>query len=232
MTATSFIATLKERRAVIEDQIATAANKSGRSFQDIAVVAVSKTVDRVVVDAAYEAGFRVFGENRVQDAIRKFEDPLPSDAELVMIGQLQSNKAGFAARLFDRIESLDRVSLIEALDKHAGTKDEVLPVLLQVNIAKEAQKAGCVREEVEELIRKISTSANLQLQGLMTIAPLVDDPEDVRDVFRDLRELRDQMLLCFPDTDLPILSMGMTNDFQVAIEEGSTEIRIGRAIFG
>ncbi len=231
MIGTSLISSLQHRRALITDQISTAAHKSGRSLQDITLVAVSKTVDRSVVDAAYVAGFHVFGENRVQDALRKFEDPLPSDAELVMIGQLQSNKAGSAARLFDRIESVDRVSLIDALDKHAGSFDVALPVLLQVNIAGEAQKAGCPPEAVAELIGKISTLENLRLRGLMTIAPLVDDPEDVRQVFRDLRELRDRMRSRFPDVDLSTLSMGMTNDFQVAIEEGSTEIRVGRAIF-
>jgi pyridoxal phosphate enzyme (YggS family) len=232
MTATSLISSLQERRALIEDQIATAAHKSGRSRQDITLVAVSKTVNRSVVDVAYDAGFRLFGENRVQDAQRKFEDPLPSDAKLVMIGQLQSNKAGSAVRLFDRIESVDRASLIDALDKHASGLKPPLPVFIQVNIAEEAQKAGCLQKDVSVLIQRIAKSTNIALQGLMTIAPLVDDPEDVRHVFRDLRELRDRMVSCFPEVDLSTLSMGMTNDFQVAIEEGSTEIRVGRAIFG
>jgi PLP dependent protein len=174
---------------------------------------------------------RHFGENRVQDAARKFAVPLPDDAELHMIGHLQSNKAGVAAQLFDIVESVDRDSLISELGKQAAKQIKPLPVLLQVNIAGEAQKAGCEPEEAESLLRALQDSSHLELRGLMTIAPLVDDPGDVRPVFRGLRVLRDRLRQKCPDVSLDVLSMGMTNDFQVAIEEGSTLVRVGRAIF-
>jgi PLP dependent protein len=224
--------TLSERIAHVRGQVARAAVKSGRNPDEVTLVAVTKTVDRVRVDEAYAAGLRHFGENRVQDAAQKFEIPLPEDAELSMIGQLQSNKAKHAVRLFQRVESVDRPSLIDALDHQAAIAGIVLPVLLQVNVAEESQKAGCVRDESLTLVRDLSQRAHLRLDGLMAIAPLVDDPERVRPVFRELRLLRERLQDNLPDVDLRTLSMGMTNDFEVAIEEGATRVRIGRAIFG
>jgi pyridoxal phosphate enzyme (YggS family) len=129
------------------------------------------------------------------------------------------------------IESVDRPSLIAELEKHAAKLGQPLPVLLQVNIAGEAQKSGCEPESAESLIRPISQSIHLELQGLMTIAPLVSDVEDARPVFRGLRELRDRMQDTFPDESLDVLSMGMSNDYEIAIDEGATIVRIGRAIF-
>jgi PLP dependent protein len=232
MNSATSVTTLAERIASVREQIASTAYKVGRSPDEITLIAVSKTVDRQTVDEAYAAGLRHFGENRVQDAARKFERPLPGDATLSMIGQLQSNKAGAAVRLFQRVESVDRLSLIEALDRHAANAGRILPVLLQVNVAGEAQKAGCASEDVFDLAREVLTRRCLRLEGLMTIAPLVVNPEEVRTVFRGLRELRGQLQTCLPTVELKTLSMGMTNDFQVAIEEGATEVRIGRAIFG
>jgi PLP dependent protein len=232
MNSAVSVTSLVERIASVREQIASAASKVGRSPKEITLIAVSKTVDRKTVDEAYSAGVRHFGENRVQDAALKFEHPLPSDATLTMIGQLQSNKAGAAVRLFQRVESIDRLSLIEALDRHAASTGRILPVLLQVNVAGEAQKAGCASEDVFALAGEVSSRTCLRLEGLMTIAPLVDNPEEVRFVFRGLRELRDQLQTCPSTVELKTLSMGMTNDFQVAIEEGATEVRVGRAIFG
>jgi len=232
MSSATSAVTLAARIAAVQDQIGSAALKSRRNPNEITLIAVSKTVDRDAVDEAYEAGLRHFGENRVQDAIRKFERPLPADATLSMIGQLQSNKAGAALRLFHRIESVDRLSLIDALDRQATKVDRKVPVLLQANVAEEAQKAGCAMDDAYMLAREIASRPGLQLEGLMTIAPLVDEPEDVRWVFRSLRELRDRLRESLPDLGLSTLSMGMTNDFEIAIEEGSTEVRIGRAIFG
>jgi PLP dependent protein len=225
------LASITANLAAINDRIARAAAKADRDPAAITLVGVSKTVDRDVADAAIEAGVRTLGENRVQDAMRKFEKPLPVGVTLHMIGQLQSNKAGQAADLFDMIESVDRISLIKELDRHALKRGDVIPVLLQVNVAREAQKAGCDPEDAVSLARAIRCAAGLRLEGLMTIAPLVDDPEAARPVFAGARELRDQMIQNGVADRLPVLSMGMTNDFDIAIEEGATHIRVGRALF-
>jgi PLP dependent protein len=213
--------------------VADAARSSGRQPEDVTIVAVTKTVDRDVIDAAYTLGLRHFGENRVQDARRKFADlrPLPAEAVLHLIGQLQSNKAKPAVALFDIIESVDRMSQIDALGKEAERRGEPVSVLLQVNIAREPQKAGCMPESASELIERLARSPWLRPCGLMTMAPLVADAEETRPVFSGLRALRDALQREHPEVDLGTLSMGMSDDFRVAIEEGATSVRIGRAIF-
>jgi pyridoxal phosphate enzyme (YggS family) len=223
--------TLEHRIAAVTRQLDQAADRARRDPASITITAVSKTVDRQTMLEAYDLGLRHFGENRVQDARTKLAEPMPSDATLHLIGQLQTNKAHHAVQLFQIIESVDRPSLIQELEKQASRHGIVLPVLLQVNIAGEEQKAGCEPEAAASLARQVGQADHLRLDGLMTMAPLVDDAEDVRSVFRGLRELRDQL----QDTlsaALPVLSMGMTNDYTVAIEEGATHIRVGRAIFG
>lgn len=222
---------LSWRIEAVRQRVSNAATRADRDPADITIVAVSKTVGRDAIDAAYDCGLRHFGENRVQDARAKMAAPLPSDATLHMIGHLQSNKAKVAAGLFQIVESVDRVSVISALDHAAAQRQLVLPVLLQVNIAGEAQKAGCRPTDTAALIQAIGASPHLTLRGLMAIAPLVTDPEETRPVFRGLRELRDRLVQAEPSRQLPVLSMGMTNDFEVAIEEGATHVRIGRAIF-
>jgi pyridoxal phosphate enzyme (YggS family) len=217
--------------AVLAD-VAASARKAGRRPEEITVVAVSKTVARPAVDEAFALGVRHFGENRVQDAARKFAEPLTSGATLHLIGQLQSNKARTAVALFDIIESVDRPSLIDALEKEAARHGQPIAVLLEINVAREPQKAGCAPERAAELMGRLVESSWLQPRGLMTMAPLFDDPEDARPVFVGLRELRDELARAFPSADLSTLSMGMSNDFRVAIEEGATTVRIGRAIFG
>jgi pyridoxal phosphate enzyme (YggS family) len=196
-------------------------------------VAVTKTVDRHAIDAAYALGLRHFGENRVQDARHKLPDssPLPAGTVLHLIGQLQSNKAKPAVALFDIIESVDRTSLIDALEKEAARRGEPVSVLLQVNIAREPQKAGCAPEAAPQLMERLVRSPWLQPSGLMTMAPLVADAEEARSVFSGLRALRDALQREHPAVDLGTLSMGMSDDFRVAIEEGATSVRIGRAIF-
>jgi pyridoxal phosphate enzyme (YggS family) len=216
----------------LREQIAGAACAAGRSPDDVTIVAVSKTVERDAVDAAVALGLRHFGENRVQDAARKFATPLPPDCSLHLIGQLQTNKARPAAALFDEIESVDRPSLIDALEKEGARRDRPIGVLLQVNVALEPQKAGCPPDAAPELMRRLATSPWLEPRGLMTMAPLVDDPETVRPVFAGLRALRNALREQHPSLALETLSMGMSNDFTVAIEEGATAVRIGRAIFG
>ena len=225
------IASLQGRIEAVRESVESAADRVGRSATDVTVVAVSKTVDREAMQAAYELGLHHFGENRVQDARRKLTVPMPDDCTLHLIGQLQTNKASHAVELFQVIESVDRPSLIEELEKQAARRNIHLPVLLQVNVAGEQQKAGCAPDEVDSLVNQLAWSEHLDLRGLMTIAPLVDDAEDVRPVFRRLREIRDRMQ-SDSGLELPVLSMGMTNDFPVAIEEGATDVRIGRAIFG
>ena len=223
----SLIQRISDVRAGLDE----AAVRSGRDPESITVVAVSKTVTREDVDIGYRHGLRHFGENRVMDARAKFQDNVPADLVLHLIGQLQTNKVNHAIALFPVIESVDRSSLIAELGKQATRRDLWPTVLLQVNIAGEAQKSGCDDTDALSLVQEIRATGALHIEGLMTIAPLVDDPEDVRYVFRGLRELRDRLQhdLGIP---LPTLSMGMTNDYPVAIQEGATHIRVGRAIFG
>ena len=222
--------TLAERITEVQDRIAQAAERSGRSAAEITLIAVSKTVSRSVVDEAYALGLRDFGENRVLDCVDKYADPLPPDARLHLIGQLQTNKAKAAVELFQVVHSVDRMSLITALEKQGVAQSRRLDVLLQVNVAGEEQKAGCSPDEACTLLGAISESSTLDVRGLMTMAPLVGDPEATRPVFAALRSLRDR-LTGEVGIELPWLSMGMTNDFEVAIEEGATHVRVGRAIF-
>ena len=223
---------LLERIDAVSGRIEHAASLAGRLASEITLVAVSKTVDRATVNAAYDAGLRSFGENRVADARAKFAEPPPADTRLHLIGQLQTNKASHAVDLFDLIESVDRPSLVSELQRQGERRDRSISILLQVNIAGEDQKAGCAVDEVDDLVRCIRVMANLELCGLMTIAPLVDDTEATRPVFAGLRSLHDDLTVRFPDLSLPILSMGMSNDLEIAIQEGATHVRVGRAIFG
>ena len=230
---------LEARIARVREEIAAAARRAGRDPGAITLVGVCKTTERPVIDRAYRAGLRHFGENHVQEAKRKFgpaAPPPPGDLTLHLIGSLQTNKARDALALFDVVHSVDRPGLVAALVKEAGKRAAAgdarrLPVLLEVNIAGEASKEGAAPADVPALVELIAAEPALELRGLMTIAPLVADPEEARPVFRALRELRDDLRRAHPRLDLPDLSMGMTNDYPVAIEEGATIVRVGRAIF-
>ena len=224
------VLTLAERIEKVQERIELAAQRSGRNAGEITLIGVSKTVDRSTVDEAYALGLRHFGENRVQDALAKFSTPLPPDATLHLIGQLQTNKVGQALKLSPVVHSVDRPSLIAELDRRTGLNGQSIEVLLQVNIAGEEQKAGADPLDALSLAEQIISSPNLDLRGLMTMAPLVPDAESARPTFRGLRELRDSLTTRLA-IDLPWLSMGMTNDFEIAIEEGATHVRVGRAIF-
>jgi len=224
------VLTLAQRIEAVETRIAAAAERSGRERGDITLIGVTKTVDRRVVDEAYDLGMRHFGENRVQDCVEKFAIPLPSDAMLHEIGQLQSNKAKLAVQLFQVIHSVDRISLVSALNRAAEQAGKRLLVFVQVNVAGEDQKAGCALDDTLSIAKAICVSSSLELRGLMTMAPLVEEPEATRPTFRGLRELRDALSDDY-GMSLPWLSMGMTNDFEIAIEEGATHVRVGRAIF-
>lgn len=223
-------ADIAARLEALNERIRVAADRSGRDRNTVAIMAVTKTRERHIVDQALTAGVVLLGENRVQEARGKYSDPpLPESAALHLIGQLQTNKVRQAMRLFDVVETVDRPPLIDALAREADKTERVMPVMLQVNVAGEQQKSGCDVDVVPKLISAIMDSGSLRLTGLMTIAPLVDQQEDVRVVFRTLRELRQDVEDRYPSLHL---SMGMSNDLDVAVEEGATIIRIGRGLFG
>jgi pyridoxal phosphate enzyme (YggS family) len=230
------IHSLSDNLARVQDRVADAAARAGRDLSDITLVAVSKTHPVEDLLAAYELGVRHFGENRVEEAAVK----LPAfkraifDPTVVfhMIGHIQSRKAEDVAVLFDRVHSVDSVKLAQRLVRFT-TKP--LPILLEVNVSGEESKYGfdgARRAELFDAVETISQLPQLHLDGLMTMAPLVANPEEARPVFRALRELRDEIAANYPALTLPHLSMGMTDDFEVAIEEGATLVRVGRAIFG
>ena len=223
---------LESRIHAVQGDIEEAARAVGRDAGEITLIAVSKTFSREDVDAAYSHGIRHFGENRVQEARGKFEESLPADATLHLIGHLQSNKAKQVPGLFQAVDSIDRASVIDALDKAASKSGVQLDVLVQVNIAGESQKAGCAPSEATDLIARLAETSTLVPKGLMTIAPIDARGEELRGLFQDLRLLRDDLQQRFPELALTELSMGMSNDFREAIAEGATQIRIGRALFG
>ena len=208
----------------LEGRIARACERVGRSPNEITLVAVTKTVEPPLIKQAFEAGIRNFGENRVQEAEKKIEQlsTLQPPPTWHLVGHLQTNKVKKAVEIFDIIQSVNSIRLAEAISHRAQQR---LPILLQVNVSGEASKNGFPPSEVSQAVEQISRLTNLEIKGLMTIAPLVDDPEEVRWVFRQLRLLRDSL-------GLEHLSMGMSDDSEVAIEEGATIVRIGRAIFG
>jgi len=205
-------------------RIARACERSHRSPDEVTLVVVTKEVGISAIRAAFDCGIRDFGENRVQDAEDKIVQlsDLRPEVTWHMVGHLQSNKARTAVELFDIIHSVDSVRLAEILSRRV---EKAFPGLLQVNVSGEATKGGFAVNEVGAAVEEIRRLPNLKVMGLMTIAPFVADPEEVRPVFRKLRELRDSLRL-------EHLSMGMTDDFEVAVEEGATMLRIGRAIFG
>jgi PLP dependent protein len=208
----------------VRARIGAAAERAGRSRGDITLVGVSKTHPPDAVAAAFAAGLRDFGENRVQEAAAKIDALRTQDVtpRWHLVGHLQRNKVAAALNLFDILHSVDSERLAEAISA-AATRS--VRVFIEVNVAGEASKFGVAPGEAAGLAKRIGALPNLDLLGLMTVAPQVDDPEDVRRVFRALRELRDAL-------GLRELSMGMTDDFEVAVEEGSTLVRVGRAIFG
>jgi pyridoxal phosphate enzyme (YggS family) len=224
---------LKQRLEHIKERIRQAAKSCNRNPDSIRLVAVSKTVPAETVKEAIEAGATILGENYVQDAREKFDALVHYPVSWHFIGHLQSNKAKYAVRLFDLIHSVDSLKLARALDKEAKKVDKIQPILVQVNISGEDTKSGIAAEDAPGLISEISHLKNLSIEGLMTMPPYFYQPEKVRPYFAALRELRDQMKKqSLPNVSLEELSMGMTGDFEVAIEEGATLVRIGTAIFG
>ena len=229
-----------DRIAQVRACMAAAAQRAGRPAESVRLVAVTKTYPLEAVLAAVAAGCPDIGENRVQEAIPKIEafraaQPRTT-AHFHLIGHLQSNKARHAVRFFDLVHSVDSEHLAVELDRHAQGLEKTCSVLLQVNVSGEDTKSGFTAETVADALPRIlERCPNLRIAGFMTMAPLVADRELTRPVFRNLRELRDELLECHaghPSLIAGELSMGMTNDFEVAIEEGATLVRIGSAIFG
>ena len=217
---------------IIEERIANAASKAGRNAQDIKLIAVSKTVDAERIKLAIEAGVTILGENYIQEARNKIKE-IGQGARWDFIGHLQSNKAKYAVDLFEMIHSVDRLSLAQEINRVAEKKGKKVRILVQVNISGEETKSGINPQKVKALIGEIASMNNLSLEGLMTMPPYFDDPENARPYFTALRELRDIILKeSIGNFSLQELSMGMSGDFEVAIEEGSTMVRIGTAIFG
>ena len=224
---------LKQRLENIRERIRRAADSCNRDPDSIRLVAVSKTVPADTVKAAIEAGAKILGENYVQEAREKFDALVHYPVSWHFIGHLQSNKAKYAVRLFDLIHSVDSLKLARALDKEAKKVDKIQPILIQINISGEETKSGISAAEVPGLILEVSQLKNLSLEGLMTMPPYFYQPEKVRPYFAALRELRDRLKdQPIPNVSMDELSMGMTGDFEVAIEEGATLVRIGTAIFG
>jgi PLP dependent protein len=217
--------------ARLRERVARAAERAGRRAEEVTIVAVSKTFPAEAIRAAYEAGLRHFGENRVQEWESKRAAVSQLDAIWHLIGHLQSNKSRRAAYLFHRVDSVDDLSLAKRLDAAAAAEGKNLPVLIEVRLGNEATKTGVAEDDLPSLAASIAPFAHIDLLGLMTIPPLFDDPESVRPYFRKLRGLRDDVSRRL-GRKLPVLSMGMTHDFEVAIEEGATEIRVGTAVFG
>jgi PLP dependent protein len=216
----------------VREIIAEAAGRSRRSPSAVRLMAVTKTVhdDRIV--EAVQAGVDIIGENYVQEAKRKLET-MGKRCEWHMIGRLQTNKAKYAVRLFDMIHSVDRLELAVEIDRHARAAGLVMKILIEVNVAGETTKSGVPITDAIKLVRAVAPLPNLSVRGLMTMPPWFDDPEEARPFFRALRELRDRVETeRIPRVEMRELSMGMTGDYAVAIEEGATIVRIGRGIFG
>jgi len=224
--------TVRERLKSIKDRIQTAALKCGRDPSTIHLVAVSKTVSADRVKEAIEAGVDILGENYVQEARDKFNFLSMYPVSWHFIGHLQSNKAKYAVRLFDLIHSVDTLKLARELNKQAKKVHKVQNILIQINIGKEASKSGANIENVVHLIHDVTQLENLSVKGLMTMPPYFTDPEKIRPYFSTLCRLRNQIQKALSGVVLDELSMGMSGDFEVAIEEGATYVRIGTAIFG
>jgi pyridoxal phosphate enzyme (YggS family) len=218
------------RIARVMDRLAAACGRSGRNPDAVRLMAVSKTQPPEAVAEAAACGLRLFGENRVQEALAKI--PMcPSGLEWHLIGHLQANKVRAAVQNFSMIHAVDSVDLLERLNRICGEEGRRLPVCIEVNVAGEASKFGLRPEDVPEALRRSAEWTRVEVAGLMTIPPFAEDPERVRGFFRALRELRDR---CRAETgfELPELSMGMSHDLEIAVEEGATCVRVGTDIFG
>ena len=232
MTTGERALTVPERLAAVRAQVAEACRLAGRPGDAVTVVGVSKTMPPERVREAYDAGLRHFGENRIQEAVPKVQALALPDASWHLIGHLQTNKAKYAARHFAVVQSIDSPRVAEALSLEAEKVGRDLDVMLEVNYAGEASKFGFSPEQTLEAALEAAARPRLRVVGLMTVAPQALDAETLRPVFRGMRELGETVRARLPEVPTWHLSMGMTNDYPVAIQEGATIVRIGRAIFG
>jgi len=224
---------LKDRLEQVKARIKQAAENCQRPADSIKLIAVSKTKPAEVVREAIDAGVTDLGENYIQEAREKVNTLAAANANWHFIGHLQSNKAKYAVRLFDLIHSVDSLKLANELNKYAHKNDKIQPILVQVNVAREDSKSGVYVEDTVALLKGIGQLANVSVKGLMTMPPYFNAPEKVRPFFAALRKLRDRIKSeNIPNIAMDELSMGMTGDFEAAIEEGATLVRIGTAIFG
>lgn len=223
---------LKDNYAEVENKIAAACERAGRAREEVTLIAVSKTKPVEMIQEIYDLGQREFGENKVQELTAKYEVMAP-DIHWHLIGHLQTNKVKYIVDKACLIHSVDSLKLAETISKEAGKKGVTVPILIEVNVAEEESKFGITTEETIALTEQIAALPNLTVKGLMTIAPFVDDPEENRPVFRKLRDLSvDITQKNIDNVSMNVLSMGMTNDYEVAIEEGATLVRVGTGIFG
>ena len=223
---------VRERLEMIRGRMDAAARRSGRSPEDIRLVAVSKTVEPDRIRDAIQAGQLLFGENRVQEAKRKIE-AIREAVQWHLVGHLQRNKVREAVRLFEMVHSVDSVALLEDLNRHAAQQQKTIEVLVQVNLDRETTKHGVGEESIPKIFTAVGILSSIQVKGLMILPRYEPDPEKSRPKFRRLSELAEEIRQKrYPNVEMRELSMGMTEDFEVAIEEGATLVRIGRAIFG
>lgn len=223
---------VKENLAMVEDRVKAACDRAGRSYGSVTLVAVSKTKPVRLVEQAYEYGIRQFGENKAQEMKEKY-DMLPKNINWHFIGHLQTNKIKYVLGRAALIHSVDSMHLAEAIEAECVKKKLDADILVEVNVAQEATKSGIKTEETESLVRDIAKLQHVHIKGLMTIAPFVENAGNNRMIFRTLKELSvDIAGKNIDNVSMNILSMGMTNDYEVAIEEGATHIRVGTAIFG
>ena len=221
-------ASLQANLEAVRQAITSSAQRASRDPSAVTLVAVTKTVAVERIREAVILGLRIFGENRVQEALPKMDEIGPANIDWHLVGHLQTNKIKFLEGRFQMVQSVDSAGLAEALDRRLQS---ALDVLVEVNVAEEPQKTGALPADLPAIARTVAAASHLRLRGLMTVAPMVSDAEQVRPIFRRLRSLRDQTSheLGMP---LPVLSMGMTDDYPVAVEEGATMLRLGRALFG
>jgi len=226
---------IAENLAQVRQRVTAAARRAGRQPEEIALMAVSKTFPAERVRAAFDAGLRLFGENRVQEFAGKIDSLRDLRAEWRLIGHLQTNKSAKAVELFDAIDSVDSLRLAQKLNGFALQLGKKIPVLIEINVGGEEAKSGVAPDsrQLEDILSAAQGLEHLEVRGLMTVPPFGDASQEARPYFRKLRELRDQIAARrLPAVDMHMLSMGMSHDFEVAIEEGSTCVRLGTAIFG
>mgnify|MGYP002796698946 FL=1 len=223
---------LRENLQEVEERIQEACRRAGRDRSEVTLVAVSKTKPVAILQEAYDLGVRVFGENKVQEIREKYE-ALPKDIEWHMIGHLQTNKVKYIVDKVRLIHSVDSLRLAEAIEKEAEKHNRIVDILLEVNVAEEESKFGLKMPEVIPMAEKVVQLPHIRLRGLMTIAPFVENPEKNRAIFANLHDLYvDIKEKNIDNGTVSILSMGMTNDYEVAVEEGATMVRVGTGIFG